>query len=307
MITADIFFKELVRLNELRHRRPNLILNSPDSDWANSAYFCKNVYWAFDCSKSNDSAYIYDSNMMIKSFDCDYSDEAELCYESTDARKCYNCTYLENCENTRDSEFCARCSNCHDCFGCVNLKNKEYCIFNRQLTPEEYKELLPKFKSWTPDQIFSFINELKKRYPLTQTIEQGNTNASFGNYIYNNKNSYMCFDASNNENCGYIYDSSKQKNCFDFDHCGPCELCYEASDSINLFNCNYIIWSGGCIDCSYMIDSGNCKNVFGGIGIKNKQYVLLNRQLTKEDYERLVPPLQAEIVAKNLGWGPLKY
>lgn len=306
-LTADSFFQELIRLNNLRPRRPTLLMHTENVEWANSTYFCKNVYWTFDTSKSNDSMYLYNCNLIVKSADCDYSVESELCYECTDVSRCYNCSYLENCNNMRDSHFCVKSSNCHDCFGCVNLRNKSYCIFNRQLTEADYKQLLPKYLAWNHEKVLTEIETLSRRYPWTQTNEQGNINSSFGNYIYNNKNCYLCFDATNNENSGYLYDASNHKSCFDVDMSGESQLSYEMSDSVSMFNCNYVIWSGLCQDSSYIIDCGNCKFCFGCSGLKNKQYVLLNRQLTKEDYGRIVPPLQAEIKSRNLGWGPLKH
>jgi len=307
MLTADLFFQELVRLNNLRPRRPTLLMNTENVEWANSTYFCKNVYWTFDTAKSNDSLFLYNCYLTVKSADCDYCLESELCYQCTDAYKCYNCNYLNHCENMRDSYFCTWSSNCHDCFGCINLKNKSFCIFNRQLSEAEYKQLLPKYLAWKPEDVLKEVETLSHRYPWTQTNEQGNVNSSFGNYIYYNKNCYLCFDASKNENSGYLYDAHDNKTCFDIDSSGECQLSYEVSDSTSLFNCDYVIWSGHCQDSSYVIDCGNCKYCFGCTGLKNMQYCILNRQLTREEYERIVPLLQAEINSRNYGWGPLKY
>ena len=47
---------------------------------------------------------------------------------------CSNCFYIDNCRM------------CQECFGCVGLKNKKHCIFNKQYTPEAYRELMPKIK-----------------------------------------------------------------------------------------------------------------------------------------------------------------
>lgn len=307
MLTADQFFQELVRLNELRPRRPTLLMSTENVEWANSTYHCKNVYWAFDAFSSNNSAYICRVDLLVKCFDCDYSSESELCYECTDAFKSYNCNYLENCANMRDSYYSVQCNNCHDVFGCVNLKNKSFCIFNRQLTEEEYKKQLPKYLAWKPEDVLREVELLGRRYPWTQTNELGNINSSYGNYIYYNKNCYLCFDSANNESGAYLYDAYKNQNCFDIDSSGSSQSSYEVSDSTNLFDCNYIIWSGHCQDSSYLIDCGNVKNSFGCTGLKNKQYCLLNRQLTQEDYEKIVPALQAEINQRNMGWGSLKY
>jgi hypothetical protein len=48
-------------------------------------------------------------------------------------------------------------------------------------------------------------------------------------------------------------------------------------------------WSGSY--GTYSDTCENCTNVFGCIGLRNKQYCILNKQYTKEEYEELVPKI----------------
>jgi hypothetical protein len=43
------------------------------------------------------------------------------------------------------------------------------------------------------------------------------------------------------------------------------------------------------------------------VGLANKQYCLLNRQLTKEEYEKLKAQILTDISRKNLGWGSILF
>jgi hypothetical protein len=46
-----------------------------------------------------------------------------------------------------------------------------------------------------------------------------------------------------------------------------------------------------CNDCYYCQQIISCKNCFGCEGLKHKQYCILNKQYTKEEYEILVPKI----------------
>ncbi|MBI4039316.1 hypothetical protein HY388_00630 [Candidatus Daviesbacteria bacterium] len=207
----------------------------------------------------------------------------------------------------RDAHFCARCSNCQDVFGCVRLKNKSFCIFNRQLTEQEYREQVKKYQSWPAEKVLQIVEDLKKCLPITQTHEEHNENSNFGNYIYYNKNCYLCFDAAYNEYSGYLFDCLRNKTCYDLTLSGDNQLSYEVVDSAQLFNSNYIVWSSHCQDSSYLFDCFDVKNSIGCAHLGHKQYCILNRQLSREDYERIAPLLLSELQDKNLGWDDLVY
>src|SRR3989344_316463 len=214
-MTAQGFLVELQRLIFSLPRPPAQIYKSENCSFGDYISNSKNLFYCFDCASCSDAFYLYDSYMCANCGDCDYAIESELCYESVDAVKTFNCDYLEYCYNIRDSAFSYDCSNCHDIFGCVNLKNKSFCVFNRQLTEEEYREKIQKFKKLPSEQVLKMVEELKKRFPLTQTHGADNENTTYGNYIHFDKNCYLCFDAAHDENCGYLYDSFYNKNCYD--------------------------------------------------------------------------------------------
>lgn len=306
-MNADTFYRELNKLVASFPKNPAEILNSENTEYGTSVYYCNNVYNGFDVSNSKDCANIQDSFLCVNCYDVDYTSESEFCYESVDVFKCYNCTYLEDCANMRDSDFCSRCNNCHDVFGCVRLRNKAFCIFNRQLSEAEYKDKIKIYKSWPAEKILKTVEELNNRFPVTQTHEDFNENSPFGNYVYYNKNCYSCFDATNNEYCGYLYDAHKNRTCYDTTLSGENQLSYEVIDSALLFNCNYVIWSKSCQNGWYLFNCFDVKDSIGCFCLEHKQYCILNRQLTKEEYERVSTPLLADLKTKNLGWNELVY
>jgi hypothetical protein len=126
-----------------------------------------------------------------------------------------------------------------------------------------------------------------------------------GDYLVNCKNNQYCFDCFNNEDVKYCTVTSDCKDTHDFDIGGyNSELGYEMLSSgdrnyMILFSMNH--W-GNCrntIYCDVMIRSKNC---FGCVGLDGKQYCILNKQYTKEEYKELVPKI-IEHMQKTGEWG----
>src|SRR5205085_244072 len=129
----------------------------------------------------------------------------------------------------------------------------------------------------------------------------------YGNYMYYNKNCYLCFTAIHCIDSGYIYESNNQNSCYDIHYSSQNELCYEAVDSGECFNSNYIVYSGNCHDSSYIINCLDVKNSLGVVSKAHKEYVILNRQFSKEEYERISKEILDDIKKKKLGWGDITY
>ena len=306
-MTAEAFFEELKRLIKNEVKPPVHTVSCEGCEYADHCYHSKHLYNSFDCLKCVECISTTDSIACTTCIDCSYSGDSELCYESVDAYKCFNSNYLENCRATNDSWYSSRCQNSKNLFGCVNLRNKSYCVFNRQLTPEEYEQVIANYKTWPPEKILAIVEELKKRYPLTQTNEHHNDNTNYGNYMAYNKNCYLLFDSIHNTDSAYIYDSLNQQNCYDITYSDESQLSYQVTDSVKCFNCNYIVYSNNCQDSSYIFNCLDIKNSLGVVGMDHKQYVLLNRQLTKEEYERESKIILADIKEKNLQWHNIIY
>jgi len=302
------FFSELQRLLEYYPKVPSAIINSENCDYGNKIYHSKNLTFCFDDANCTDGVYVYDSYLSPSCVDCDYCVESELCYDCVDAFKCFNSSYLENCGSVRDSMYAYNCINCTDVFGCVNLQNKSFCIFNRQLSEPEYRQKVELYKKWPAEKVLAMVEDLKKKYPLTQTNEAHSENSPFGNWVAYSKNCYMCFDAGHNEGCSYLYDSFYNKTCYDTTYAAQHnQLSYEVVDSGNLFNCNYAVFSNNCHDSSYIFNCSNVKDCLGCVSLSNKQYCVLNRQLTKEQYQAVKTDILSKLRQEKTGWNSLVF
>lgn len=73
---------------------------------------------------------------------------------------------------------------------------------------------------------------------------------------------------------------------------------------INSENCdygNYLFYSKNLLNCFYV------KNSLGCVGMSHKQYCILNRQLTKEEYEKRSSSILRVLNASNSSFDTLVF
>jgi len=263
---------------------PNLIVfENEDSEYTNHVRYCKKCYLLFEGWFSEN---IFYSNMIQHSHalvDCTHADNCEHCYQCVDIQNCYCCSY------------CVNCKNCKNCFWCRNLEGKEYYIDNVPYTKEEYhiktQELLLSGKIW---------------YKTIWTIENDgiiHSEDCYGWCITHSKSCIICFDVNRSENLKYCMSIDEDfRDSHDLSNCAKWEFMYEwtsvaghgvffsrmVASGDNVF---YSIW---CMN--------NVRNCFGCTGLNNKEYCILNKQYTKEEYEKLVPKIIEKMIADGEWW-----
>lgn len=303
----NVFLKELNKLILRYPKLPDHILDSENCDFCDYVFWSKNLIGSFADSKCSDSIYLFDSILCANCLDCDYGAECQLCYESDNPFSCFNCDFLSDCARLQNSAYCYACSDCHDLFVCTHLKNKSFCILNRQFSEEEYNKEIKKLKSLPSEKMLKMLEELELKYPRTQTFEGNNQNSEYANYIYQCKNCYLCFDVYRDEDCAYLFDSANNSNCFDFTYSYQSSLSYEIVDSDKMFNSDFSVYSSNCRDSQYLFSCKDCEFCLGCVCLNHKKYCILNRQLTKEEYEKNSSQILVNLREQNLGWDNLNF
>jgi hypothetical protein len=179
---------------------------------------------------------------------------------------------------------------------CSNLVRKNYCVRNKQYSKEEYQKIMNGIDFGSEKDIEALKNEFKemREKSLKKAVEGFNHEGSTGNYLINTKNCKNCFDVSSSENCKYVSYGNEAKDTMDaYAAYTTSELCYETVGSgapaYNAKFC-YLPWTGS--NQTYCINAfSGCHNCFGCNHIHNKEYCILNKQYSKEEYEALVPKI----------------
>lgn len=113
-----------------------------------------------------------------------------------------------------------------------------------------------------------------------------------------NPGSYQCVGCERCANCMF---SIECDSCYHCTHCRRCALCT---------NCSHCVDSRSCHACAYCVQSENCANsaylelcqnlsdctyCFGCVGISKKDFHILNVELPRKEYFRIVGRLRKEM------------
>ena len=265
---------------------------SVNSEYCNVAEESKDCY-LISAAWKNERVLYSDAITDIKdSMDLHVVHRTEFSYEDLVCSDSYQLFYSQDSHSCVNSYFLYDCRACTNCFMCSNLRNKSYCFNNEQLTKEKYNEKLKEVDIGS----FSVIEENKKEFEKMKlkSIHRfahiiGSYNSS-GNNIENSKNCHNSFDISDGlEDCKYCCWAVQSKDVYDSGPgFGVIELMYETFD-VGPGGKNIIFSNGihSSEDIEYCFDCSSSSNLFACFGLKSKQYYILNKQYSKEEYTSL--------------------
>ncbi len=282
----------LPQLHELLNRVPHLavwIVQSTNSPYTTQSYSSKNCYLSFALSDSEDSAYITRVVDLKKCFDCLYTHHSDSIYQGVNVEKSFKSAYIEEAEGAVDSYFVSNVRNCQQCLGGVNLRSASNVFFGQQMSKEEYKAQLAQFDMGSRESITILKNafrDLKLCSPM-KFAKLTNCQNTTGDHVNNARNCTNVFDGFDLENCKYSMWTYKSKEIYDSYGLGGSEFVYETmacEDINNVKFCNGVDTSS-YVEYSWFCQGSN--NLFGCVGMKSKEYSILNKQYDKETYTAL--------------------
>lgn len=286
------FFEQFV---ELSRKVPRLALFNTvgtlqNSEFNNCTAYLKNCYLIAESDYCEDCYY---SNLLKKSknlVDCSICYDSERLYECVDCMNSYNLIFSQECVNSSDSSFLFNCQSCKDCIGCINLRHKQYMIKNIQYAKEDYEKKKRELKLDTYTGMMKFYKECRDFFATAphKSLQSEHNENSTGDHLFDSKNAFMCFDSKDLEDCRYCAKLSLGvKSSIDYNSWGDeCELVYQSSScGDHAYNIKFCI---NCLtnvrDLEYCIECFSSHDLFGCIGLKKKEYCILNKQYTKEEY-----------------------
>lgn len=288
------FFEQLIELGKVAPRINLWQVNTVNSDYSNYIVDSKNCYLCFTALGNNEDC-MYSSYLTgsINCVDSDHITKCEKCYECFNCDTCYGCKFCVDSTNCIDSMFLRDCSNCQNCFGCVGLKDKQYHIFNQGYAKEDYEKKINDLRinnrqnfSQFEERITKMWNKFPRRYMHGRKTE----NAT-GDYVLNSNNCHNSFFINNCEDSRNLFFAIGLKDSMDVS-VSPLqnELLYECHA---IPKQNYDIkfsdlCANGSRELEYCSNCDSCSNLFGCIGLRKKEYCILNKQYTKDEYAEMV-------------------
>lgn len=151
--------------------------------------------------------------------------------------------------------------------------------------------------SWSPleygrdfDFNRTFTEQFKELYKVVPHLYLQNVNAEnsyYTNYALNQRDCYLIFGGSYNEQCLYGKFVKYSTTCVDLLSCHACELCYEGVACERCYNCRFLKNCRGSHDCTFIEDCTGCSNCIACFGLKMKENCFINKQLTKPEFEKI--------------------
>jgi len=277
---------------------------SEGSEYTTFGFNNRNCYLVFAGFYCEDVYYSMWPGMLKDSMDCLMSLESSLLYECVDCKKCYKCFYCVNSQNCQESYFLDDCRNCRNCICCKNLRNKEYHIYNKPVSVEEFESYKNKIlQEGLLKERMSF-DQWKLKLPNSYTHIDHSEDCS-GDYIEYARNCHNCFDvlmgAEDMRHCQFC--GWKGKDMMDCSMSGKeSELLYQMLATSSAHRCAFVNFCRDCSDIYYSEMVSSSHNCFGCVGLKRKDYCILNKQYSKEEYEKLMPRI-IEHMRSTGEWG----
>ncbi len=135
--------------------------------------------------------------------------------------------------------------------------------------------------------IFDQMYDLQKVVPRTHTANFSDDtleNSVYVNCAGNMKNCYLVFGAINDENCSYSAYTNESYGCMDCFFCLKSNGCYECVDIDQCYNLFFSQGSQLCRDSAFLYDCRSVSDSIACVGLRQKQYCFLNKQLSKEEF-----------------------
>jgi hypothetical protein len=134
---------------------------------------------------------------------------------------------------------------------------------------------------------FEQFVELRNEVPHLALISYKNENCGYCNIVGTSKNCYLLYGSVDCEDC-YYGNPFGSKDCCDSLTVRNSELCLECVDSNRLYSCYKCQNCENSRDLKYCLDVRNSSNCFACVGLNHKQYYILNKPYSKEEYERKI-------------------
>ena len=143
---------------------------------------------------------------------------------------------------------------------------------------------------------FEQFSELiqKVPHPNLNTDYLFDENSDFCNFAGIQKNCYLVFHATSNEDCLFGTGIKKCRNVSDCFNAFESELLYECTDCIKCYDVKF---SQNCQNCSeswFLANCVGCNYCFGCTNLRQKEYHLFNKKVGKSEFEAFI---------KNFGSG----
>lgn len=131
---------------------------------------------------------------------------------------------------------------------------------------------------------FEQFDQLRRSVPLVNLMQVDNENSPYTTGTGYCKNCHLINCSENCEDCYYGKLMQKCRDCMDCDYVYESELLYNCFYDKKCYNCVGVSYSQNCTDCYFSENLKGCRNCFLCTNLSNKEYYLMNKPLSPEQW-----------------------
>ena len=151
--------------------------NVRDSEDVNNSQFVFNSNSVHDSKNVSDSENVTDSDTVLKSRDVSMSEQVarsksiDWCENIFWSARLRGCSFIYQSEDLNTSHFCGFMKNSDHCLFCSGLEDKSYYIFNEEVTPQKFEEVLSTLLEMLPIEDARMIKVNEDKYIATERFD----------------------------------------------------------------------------------------------------------------------------------------
>ncbi len=146
---------------------------------------------------------------------------------------------------------------------------------------------------------FEQFAEMRSKVPRIAMYQTMSENSDYTVHSGKNRNCYMGNSLRICEDVYYVDFAQICKDSMDLYMCSNVENCYFCNDSDNCYNSSYL---ENCLNLTFSYLCFDCRasnNLIGCAGLRRKEFMILNAEVSKEEYEKTLKKLNSNPDFRN--------
>lgn len=216
-------------------------------------------------------------------------------------------THCSDCRNQRRYSFrCDRnfyhrnCEMCKKPIVSIISTDKELSVFcNECYMSDKYDPLAYGVDFDFNRSFFEQFAEMRAKVPRISIYNTQNENSDFTGHGSKNKDCYMSTSLINCEDVFYTDWAMSSKDSLDLYLCQKMEKSYFCTDSEDCYSSAYL---ENCMGANFSYLCFDCKgsnNLIGCVGLRRKEYMILNKSVGKEEFGNTLNKLNSDILFRQ--------
>lgn len=208
-------------------------------------------------------------------------------FEVPEPKFCPDCRNQRRFSFRNDCNFYKRtCDLCKKVIISIYSSEKPFPVYCKECYLSDAFDPLAYGTPYDPSRsFFEQFGEMRTRIPRMASYQTQSENSDYTVHSAKNRNCYMGNSFRECDDVYYADFAQFSKDSADLYMCSTLEKCYDCADtdqsyhSIHLENCMSTNFSCLCFDCI------GCSNLIGCVGLRRKEFMVLNQPVNKEEFE----------------------